>query len=309
MKLHLRNCLNALARLAPDSLSRLMLKAYGDQPLIALNAGYRVFPRVFYSPIVDPSEVNVDKLTARRQLPGIKFDMAAYAELISELSIFTGELEVFPRTTSGDCILWTDTYPSFDSSALYCMIRHLKPKRYIEVGCGFSSRISSEALRRNASEGSPCEVTYIEPYPGSRLDGFELYGQLLVQTIQDTPLSMFSSMGQGDILFIDTSHVIKCQNDVEYELLHILPSLNKGVYIHIHDISTPYDQRTDWIVGPGDTSGAANEQYALECLLSGGDSFKVVLPLHLLQKDARPTLERLYPGASDNAQAFWIEKM
>lgn len=308
MKLHLRNCLNALARLVPAYLSRLILKAYGDQPQIALNAGYRVFPRVYYSPIVDPSEIDRDKLTGQRTLPGILFDMPAITDLVNSLSAYVGELDIFPRNATGDCILWTHTYPSFDSAALYCMIRHLKPKRYIEVGCGFSSRVSSEALRRNASEGNPCEVTYIEPYPGARLEGFELYGKLLVQTIQDTPLSMFSSLNEDDILFIDTSHVIKCQNDVEYELLHILPSLKKGVYVHIHDITTPYDQRADWILGPGDTWGAANEQYALECLLSGGDSFKVVLPLYLLQKEARPTLEQLYPGASDKAQAFWIVK-
>ena len=80
---------------------------------------------------------------------------------------------------------------------------------------------------------------------------------------------MFSELKAGDVLFIDTSHVLKCQNDVEWELLHILPSLKPDVHVHIHDIYTPYEQPEDWLLGRY-APGASNEQYAVECLLSGG---------------------------------------
>ncbi len=72
------------------------------------------------------------------------------------------------------------------------------------------------------------------------------------------------------MLFIDTSHVIKVQNDVEFELIHLLPSLKSGVIVHVHDIFTPYDYPAEWLIGSGPNRGGNNEQYALECLLSGG---------------------------------------
>ena len=292
----------------PANFRRLLLKSFSDQPASALEAGFRVFPQVFYSPIVDSREISLPALRGKRHLPGISIDEPRVLSLVEAISKYNSELAVFPRETTGKDFIWHETYPSLDSAALYCLIRHLKPKRYIEVGCGFSSRISSAAMRRNDEEGHPCVSTFIEPYPGPRLEGANLHGELLVQRIQETPLSFFESLNENDVLFIDTSHVIKCQNDVEYEFLHILPSLKAGVWIHIHDISTPYDQREDWMVGPGDTWGAANEQYILEALLSGGNIFEVKLPLYFLMKEFPAEISRLLPGTSARPQAFWIYK-
>jgi len=303
-----RKTLDHLVGCMPLYFRRLLLKSFSNRPELALEAGFRVFPQVFYSPIVDPGEIDLEALRRVRYLPGIHIDEAGILGLVEKISQYNTELDQFPREVSGKNFVWHETYPSLDTAALYCLIRHLKPERYIEIGCGYSSRVSSAAMRRNEKEGHSCHATFIEPYPGPRLEGANLHGELLVQRIQDTPLSFFESLKKNDILFIDTSHVIKCQNDVEYEFIHVLPSLKAGVWIHIHDISTPYDQREDWMVGPVNSWGGANEQYILESLLSGGDTFEVKLPLFWLEKEFPKEASRLLPETSGRPQAFWICK-
>ena len=195
-----------------------------------------------------------------------------------------------------------------DAVTLYSMIRHIKPKRLIEVGCGYSSRCSAAALKRNLAEGSPCEATYIDPYPSPVLAGIELPGKFVKQKIERIPLEVFQALESGDVLFIDTSHVIKMQNDCEYEFIHVLPSLKPGVYVHIHDIYTPFDYPVDWSVGPGTQRGASNEQYAMECLLSGGGDWETVLPVHQLWREQRQLLAPM-GGTDDRPTAYWIRKL
>ena len=135
----------------------------------------------------------------------------------------------------------------------------------------------------------------------------KLPGQFIPKKIQQVPLEHFQQLESGDVLFIDTSHVIKVQNDVEYELLHILPSLKLGVIIHIHDIFTPYDYPAEWLIGSGPNYGGNNEQYALECLLSGGSHWEILLPVHLLWREHRQALQTLL-YTEHRPAAFWIRK-
>jgi hypothetical protein len=187
------------------------------------------------------------------------------------------------------------------------MLRHLKPKRYIEVGCGYSSRVSAAALKRNEAEGHVCKALFIEPYPPPYLEEMKLPGEFLKEKIENVPLGRFQELEAGDVLFIDTSHVIKVQNDVECELLHVLPSLKAGVNVHVHDIMTPYDYPEEWLVGSGPNRGGNNEQYALECLMSGGGDWEVLLPVHLLWREQRVELGKLVKS-EDRPAAFWMRK-
>lgn len=296
---------NLMSRL-PASFHRSLLKSYANQPELSLRSGFRCFPQNFYSPLVNPHEIHRDRLGAKRELPGIQIDMNEVFRFVERIRPYCGELSWMERLSSGD-VAWHETYTTLDSTALYCTVRALKPKRFIEVGCGKSSAVSSEAIRRNESEGHSCFTTFIEPYPGPRLDGVKLAGDLLVERIENVPLSYFQELNAGDILFIDTSHVIKCQNDVEYELLHILPSLKSGVVIHIHDIYTPYDQPADWLLDRY-APGGSNEQYAVECLLSGGDNYQVLAPLFMLGMEHREKISEFMGSKTDRGQAFWLIK-
>lgn len=305
MKTFLRKHFDLLFGKAPRFLHTGLLKSYANQPELTLRSAFRCFPQVFYSPLVDPGEIDLGKLGAKRALPGITINMEEVSAWVDKISGYAPEFKWAPRDPVSGAVPWSETYTTMDSAFLYCLLRHLKPRRYIEIGCGVSSRVSSEALRANECEGIKAEAFYIEPYPGPRLEGVELYGELLVKKVEDVPLEFFRQLETDDVLFIDTSHVLKCQNDVEWELLHILPLLQPGVMIHIHDVYTPYEQPKDWLLGRY-APGAANEQYAFEALLSGGSRFEVCLPLHLIGREYPLLAEKLLGRFVDRGQAFWI---
>jgi len=301
---------NWFVRHIPRSLLRRLLRTLYFQPDITDGIHYQVHPQVFYNPFPDPAEVDLARLKEKRSLPGIDLKVASALELLQKLSTWSGEVGEFLKSrplTPKQLASWNETYAPCDSGTLYALLRELKPKRYLEVGCGFSSRVSAAALRRNEADGHPCQAAFIEPYPSARLADLKLPGEFIKEQIQRVPLERFQQLAAGDVLFIDTSHVIKVQNDVEYELLHILPSLNPGVIVHIHDIFTPYDYPAEWLLGNGPNRGGNNEQYALECLLSGGANWEVLLPVHLLWREHAAALKALV-YSEDRPAAFWIRK-
>lgn len=302
-----RRCFDHLFGKLPDFLHQGILKSYANQPDLTLRSGFRCFPQNFYSPLVDPKETDLKKLGQKRELAGIRINQKSIFEWVEKIAVYAKEFEWASRDERTGQVPWSETYTTFDSVVLYCLLRHLKPKQYIEVGCGVSSKISSEALRANEQDGVKAEAFFIEPYPGERLKGFNLYGELLSERIENVPLDLFRNLSSNDVLFIDTSHVLKCQNDVERELLHILPNLRKGVMVHIHDIYTPYEQPEDWLLGRY-APGFANEQYALEALLSGGSSFEICLPLHLIKREHPHLAKSLLDTSQDRGQAMWIRK-
>jgi hypothetical protein len=59
--------------------------------------------------------------------------------------------------------------------------------------------------------------------------------------VQDVPLALFGELQAGDILFVDSSHVIRPFGDVLTEFQSIIPNLASGVLVHVHDIFTPRD--------------------------------------------------------------------
>jgi len=289
-------------------LLRGFLRILHVRPEVTDRVGYQVYPQVFYNPFPEPSQVDTARLLQKRTLPGVHFNSQMTDSLLPELTRYAGEIAEFVQNRPAHLVrAWDLTYAGFDIATLYAMLRRLKPRQYIEIGCGYSTRVSMAALACNRSEGFPCQTTYIEPYPPSHLAELKLPGEFIPRKIQDVPLERFQALEAGDVLFIDTSHVIKAQNDVEYEFIHILPSLKPGVFIHIHDIFTPYDYPPELLVGSGTNRGGNNEQYALECLLSGGNAWEVVLPVHQIWKEQRQALAKL-TESSECPAAFWIRK-
>ena len=86
--------------------------------------------------------------------------------------------------------------------------------------------------------------------------------------------SVFSALEAGDILFIDSSHVLKTGSDVHYEYLQILPALRPGVIVHIHDIFYPFEYPRGWAAGE---NRSWNEVYLVDMLLSYGHLYEIIL--------------------------------
>ncbi len=97
--------------------------------------------------------------------------------------------------------------------------------------------------------------------------------QLIRQKVQHTPLSTFCALSENDILFIDSSHVLKTGGDVAYEYLEILPRLRKGVIVHAHDIFLPAEYPKERLFKE---SKFYNEQYLIQAFLAFNNSFEVL---------------------------------
>ena len=305
MKLALRKMANAIARWLPAPLVRYWLKCYWYQPDLQDTLRFHIQPYSFDSAIPTRFDLDLERLKMPRRLPGFKLDTECHLRLLDELFPYAQEIIGWPSEETKGVEFWfrNYSYQDLDAVLLYCMIRHFKPRRIIEVGCGFSSRIISIAARKNRAEGHPLDCTFIEPYPDDRMLRESLAGPLLVKKIEEVPLATFQELEAGDFLFIDTSHVIKTQNDCCYEYLEIIPGLPPGVILHVHDIFTPYDYPQEWIL---QNRFAFNEQYVLECLMSGNPALKIILPLHYLWKDHAAALNRFFPGPCTRPAAFWL---
>jgi len=304
LRYHFVKSLAYIARLIPPSFHHQVLNLYLRNPELSLRHGIVCLRQDYSSPITVEEDTDFGLLGQMRELPGINLDVRAIENLGNEISHFACE---FPwRSDDGKPNApWGFMFPTIDSVVLYSMIRCFKPSTYIEVGCGYSSRVSSAACEKNRSEDVNSRSIYIEPYPGERLDRLNLSGELVVKRIQELSPDYFRILKAGDILFIDTSHIMKCQSDVEWELLHILPSLASGVIVHIHDVYTPFEYPVEWLHN-NYAPGRYNEQYALEALLSGGNRFKPLFPNHWLCRELGSMVNIWFGAEPDESRSFWL---
>ena len=192
-------------------------------------------------------------------------------------------------------------FSSPDAEVLYGIVRNRRPARIIEVGCGYSTRVSRLAIR---SARLSTKVTCIDPHP--RLDVTSLCDAVFaceVEKLRDR--SLFADLDADDILFIDSSHEVKPGNDVVYLYSHILPALRRGVLVHIHDIFLPYEYPYEWVVRE---RWPWAEAYIVQAILAFGDAFEVVWPGHYLQRTL-PGFGNHFPDFTrGNAQSLWLRK-
>ncbi len=107
-------------------------------------------------------------------------------------------------------------------------------------------------------------------------------------SLQEIPTNLFANLGKSDLLFVDSSHVYKFGSDVEYLFEEIYPNIAQGVYIHIHDICSPYHYPLDWLV---EAKRFWNEQYYLENFLRFNQEFEITMPVYYLSKQSE-TIKR-----------------
>jgi len=312
MKKQLRTFGNSLVGALPPSVLRKFFKTFETRQELAEAAGFHVLPRCPDSPVMHIEEIDFAALARPRVLPGIDLRVNSALQLLKQLKPFASELDVIPYESSSNapfCFTpaFLESFPDYDAAVLYSMLRHLKPKRYVELGCGYSSIVSSYALQRNQRDGSACDAVYADPAPRLPMDKVLTGGRLILKRAQDVPLAEFTALQAGDVLFIDTSHVLKIQSDVEQEIVRILPSLAPGVWIHFHDVFTPYDYPEEWV--RKEVRLWANEQYALECLLSGGNRYQIEIPLHYLVRDYPSPIKDFYPRGRTRGQSIWLRKI
>ncbi|PYM05032.1 MAG: hypothetical protein DMD82_12540 [Candidatus Rokuibacteriota bacterium] len=218
-----------------------------------------------------------------RNLPGVDLDPAGQLALLES---FRGEAELleFPLRPPAphEFGYLNRSFGPGDAEYLYLAIRHFRPRRIIEIGSGNSTLMARNAICRNQAEVPDyvCEHTCIEPYEMPWLESVGVH--VIRRRVEDLDLAIFCELQANDVLFIDSSHVVRPQGDVLREYLEILPALRAGVLIHVHDIYTPRDYPERRLLAE---VRFWNEQYLLEALLSGNRGFRVFGALNFLRHD------------------------
>jgi len=152
-----------------------------------------------------------------------------------------------------------------------------------------------------------CSVTCVEPHEAAFVR--ELIGagqvQYVEKPVQDVSLDIFKELEAGDIVFIDSTHVLKTGSDVCFELFEILPCLRTGVLVHFRDMFWPFEYPRKWAV---DENRSWNEIYAVRAFLTDNPHWRIVLFNDYLAKIERPMLEATYPQFLRNpGGALWLE--
>ena len=202
-----------------------------------------------------------------------------------------------------------ESYGAGDADYMYSMIRTIKPRRIIEIGSGFSTLIALKAIDKNREENSDykCEMTCIEPYEFNWLE--QTSANIIRNELENVDIGLFKTLKENDFLIIDSTHMIKPGGDVLKEYLEIIPLLNQGVYIHIHDIFTPRDYPVEWLVNE---NRFWNEQYLLEAMLIGNSSYEVVGGVNYLYHNYFELIADKFPILYEKKGlepgSFWIRR-
>ena len=269
-----------------------------------------VFPILdhYYEPLYKTQKLK--PLSDSRPLPGIDFNEKGQIGLLKKFT-YQDELLDIPRMKKESKIAYSYDSGSFgsgDSEFLYNIVRYYKPQKILEIGSGASTLMVKNALVKNKLEDNAykCQHICIEPYEAPWLEKIGV--DVRRERVENIDKAVFNQLNEGDILFIDSSHVIRPQGDVLFLYLEIIPSLPPGVLIHLHDIFTPRDYLEEWVV---DQVKLWNEQYLLEALLIHNAKLEVIGSLNFLKHhypkeicSACPVLEEQF--AFREPGSFWL---
>ncbi len=165
-------------------------------------------------------------------------------------------------------------FSSLDAVALYGMLFEFRPKRFVEVGSGYSTKFARRAIHEHSLR---TRITSIDPAPRAEID--KLCDSVIRCPLEELDLSIFDELEPGDFLFVDSSHRTFSSSDVTVVFMDVLPRLQAGVVVHFHDIFWPYDYPLEW------SGRYYSEQYLLGSYLLGDSKVKVLLPNAFIVQD------------------------
>lgn len=271
-----------------------------------------VFPGKYhyYTPAVREADLYRDPAMPR-PLPAIDWNVDGQKSMLAKFR-YGDELRKIPTQAFGKRSFRYDygAFPPGDADLLFSFVRQLKPVRIIEIGSGNSTLMALEAIAANVMEtpGYACELTCVEPYAHPWLE--HTPAKIVRSRVEVLGIEFFDGLAANDILFIDSSHVVRAQNDVVFEILDVLPRLKPGVFVHIHDIFSPRDLSRRWLI---DDNRQWGEQYLVEAFLSFNTSFEVVCAANMLFHDARADLIAACPMLGEQVRAepgsLWLRRV
>ena len=270
-------------------------------------------PGHFYSPIPDPEQIWKRRLEifdrTVTELPGVQFRQERQEELVLAVREFYDDLPFEDDPGNGLRYGYkNDQFSYADGVFLYGLLRHIKPQRVIEVGSGFSSALMLDVNEH--SLGGSIDLTFIEPFP-KRLNRLlteedRRKATLIEKPVQDVPMEVFDLLTDGDILFIDSTHVSKTGSDVNHLFFNVLPRLAVGVWVHLHDIHYPFEYPETWV----EQGYAWNEAYLLRAFLMYNQTFQIQLFVTQAELQAESWFQREMPLCmKDPGGSIWLRRV
>jgi hypothetical protein len=269
----------------------------------------------YYSPMYDARTLVVEPARSRvwprepHEQPGIDWNDRGQRAFLIDVLARQPRLEFSRDGDPEGTAYYTSNgqFPALDGWMLEGVLRHLQPHQMIEVGSGFSSLITAQVNREYLSERM--QFTCIEPYPrGFLLAGVTGITDLIVEKVEDVPLSRFDSLGANDVLFIDSSHTVRTGGDVVWLYGQVLPRLRSGVHVHIHDVFLPNDYPEQWV----QEGWGWNENYLVEAFLQFNAAFEIVLGAQWALRHAREEIDAAFPGFGEHAAngggSLWLRR-
>lgn len=300
-----------------EFLNLLMRQAFGTHvgsPVLAFAP-----PGHYYSPI--PSTKDVARYAVEKwfqepeAIAGVDFNAAGQLRMLETLGPLTRDL-AFADDAGGATRYWWDNdgFSPGDATVLAAMLMHYRPQRVLEIGAGYSTAVMLDVVERHLER--PPQITCVDPEPGrlrSVLRGDEAHLTIHETIMQDLPRELFTALAANDILFIDSSHVLKLGSDVSILFLEILPRLAPGVVVHVHDIATSFEYPLEWY----EEGRAWNEAPALRAFLAFNQAYEILYFCDYMNRFQREAVARHMPLAlrhpkgapeGNTSVSFWMRR-
>jgi predicted O-methyltransferase YrrM len=272
-----------------------------------------ITPTHYHFPIPNTTRLDASLWARSSELPGIEMNEPEQLALLDRLGASYGkewaELPLTRAQSRDGFYLENAHFETVDAELYYGLIRERAPRKILEIGSGFSTRLALMALEKNRLSGSPGVITLCDPRPPDwARAGTGGIDRIIPLPVQELTLGEFTDLEAGDILFIDSSHVLAIGSDVQFLFLEALPRLGPGVLIHVHDIFFPAEYPRYWV---RERLRFWNEQYLLQAFLAFNPRFRVVWASHWMAVRHPERLSRSIrsfgPGRSPGS--FWMERI
>jgi hypothetical protein len=252
----------------------------------------------FYSPVVNVEEAHAqqERIFGPRELLSVDLGADRQIELLQSLSHHFGTMPFGDQPRAPLRYYFDNTSYSFGDACIYwAMIAQFRPKRIIEVGCGFTSALALDAIDHF---GLSTRCTFIDPYPDLLLKVAAPIGdrhEVIADLVQNVDPALVEQLEPNDFLFIDSSHVVKSGSDVHFELTEMLPRLRPGVIVHFHDTFDKFEYPRAWVIGQ---NYSWNELYFLHAFLMYNSAFRILYFNDFVGKQHEDRLRQALPKAT-----------
>jgi len=285
-----------------------------ESELQALSAGRgaeQEIPRHFSpAPELDEVWARRDKIFAVPEtLPEIDLAEDDQLKLVDTLSPFARDSRLCETPTPGHRYYLTNDFFTYgDAVVLQAMLRWLRPRRLVEIGSGYSSALILDTNERYLDNTLHC--SFVEPYPDRLLgllnDADRTTTEILVSPLQDVDLDFLDELQEGDVFFVDSSHISRIGSDVNQLVFEVLPRITPGVFVHFHDIFFPFEYPEVWVAeGRG-----WNEAYLLRAYLQSNQGYRIRLwNSYLAAFHSSEVSSKLPNWGQNSGGSIWLERV